>query len=247
MILYDFAMISKAPMKIKIDHFQATVLGIMLVVASMTTLAAPANITEAELKLLPPYCPHTMAFKGYNAVNRAKWEPLMGGWENFSAMHHYCWALISFRRAERSNMTSQEKRGLRTVALGDFGYVVKNTSSDFILLPEILTWIGRTEILLGNPAGANAAFARARTIKPDYWPAYTHWADFLQAKGQKKEAMEIVKSGLQHAPEAKALHTLFRTLGGKIADIPPPILKKESTPSEETSTGPAIDAAEQKL
>ncbi len=234
-------------MTIKINHSQAIVLSIVLVGTSMTTLAKPTNITEAEWALLPPYCPHTLAYKGYTKENRARWEPLMGGWENFSAMHHHCWALINFRRAERSNITSQEKHGLRKMALGDFGYVVIHTSSDFILLPEIFTWIGRTEILLGNPSGANAAFTKARTIKPDYWPAYIHWAEFLKAKGQQKEALDLVKSGLQHAPEAKALHMLYRTLGGKPADIPPPIPKVESTPSEEAPADPASNTTEQKL
>jgi hypothetical protein len=225
------------------NRFVATILGTLLMCAGSTAMAGtPLNISEAEWKLLPRYCPHTMAFKGYTAENRARWEPLMGGWENFSAMHHHCWALINFHRAERSSISSQERRNLRKMALDDFGYVVKNTSSDFVLLPEILTWIGRTEILLGNPAGANAAFARARTIKPDYWPAYTHWAEFLQAKGQKTEAMEIVRSGLQHAPEAKGLHTLFRMLGGKPADIPPPLPKQEPTTAEEAPAEPPADS-----
>ena len=244
-IQFDSEMINEAPMNIKINHFLAAMLGVLLVGTSMPTLAGPANITEAEWALLPPYCPHTMAFKGYTQANRARWEPLMGN-VNFSHMHHYCWALINFRRAERATLPAQQKQGLRTEALGDFLYVVKNTSEDFVLLPEVLNWVGRTELLLGKPSNAGGAFARARAIKPDYWPAYTHWAEFLLAKGFKKEAMEIVKAGLQHAPGAKALHTLFRTLGGKPGDIPPPIPKKEPTPSDETSAEPEDNAIEQK-
>lgn len=114
--------------------------------------------------------------------------------------------------------------------------MVKNTDDSFILLPEILTWIGRTELLLNNPKNAGEAFAKARMVKPDYWPAYTRWAEYLQAKGFKKEALEIVRAGLQHAPEAKALNTLYRDLGGKPGDIPPPIVKVEPVPPPETAT-----------
>jgi len=45
--------------------------------------------------------------------------------------------------------------------------------------------------------------------------------------------MSIVKTGLQHAPNAKALHELFRILGGKPGDIPPPIIQQEELPTQE--------------
>lgn len=220
-------------MNIRVKHFFAAIAGVLLMSFGLTALAVtPANITEAEWALLPRYCPHTMAFKGYTAENRARWEPLMGQ-ANFSHMHHYCWALINFRRAQDAAVPAQQRRRLREEALGDFFYVVRNTDDSFVLLPEVMTWVGRTEVLLNKPTNANSAFAKARALKPDYWPAYSHWAEFLLAKGFKKEAMEIVKAGLQHAPGAKVLHELFRTLGGKPGDIPPPIPKKEPMPSEE--------------
>ena len=207
----------------KLNCFLATILGTWLASTSMTTLAgtiAEENITAGEWALLPPYCPHTMAFKGYQA-NKGKWEVVMG--KGFAHMHHYCWALVRFHRAEKATVPTTQKQYLRKDALDDFGYVVRNTDDDFILLPEILTWVGRTLILLGRPVDADKSFAKARTIKPDYWPAYTYWADFLLRNGHKADALELVKVGLQHAPRAKVLHELFRSSGGKPGDIPPPI------------------------
>ena len=138
--------------------------------------------------------------------------------------------------------------------LGISGMWVKNTDDSFILLPEIMTRIGSTYILLGDPKNASEAFAKARAVKPDYWPAYTHWAEYLQAKGAKKEAMELVKIGLQYAPNAKVLLSLFRTLGGKPGDIPLPIQKKEPTLPKESSSdqqpiedsAPATNSSEKK-
>lgn len=172
------------------------------------------EIDAAEWRLLPPYCPHTMAFSGYTPGNRARWEPLMGK-ENFSHMHHYCWALIRYRRAEKATTPTDQKRYLRTDALDDFYYVLRNTREDFILLPEVLTWTGRTELLLGKIDNADKTFAKARALKPDYWPAYSHWAEYLLQAGKKDDALAIVNAGLQHSPSAKVLHELLRVLGGK--------------------------------
>lgn len=115
------------------------------------------------------------------------------------------------------------------MALGDFLYVLKHTDENLILLPELLTWIGRTQLLLNKPDDANQSFERARSIKPDYWPAYSHWTEFLLAKGRKAEAMTTVKLGLQYSQTSRTLLELFRVLGGKPKDMPQPITQKPDT------------------
>lgn len=172
----------------------------------------PENITEAEWAMLPRYCPDTLAFKGYGA-NRAKWEAAMG--QGFSHMHHYCWARITFARSQRATNSPQQKNAFLTATLVDLQYVVRNTDDTFILLPEVLTWLGRTYLQLHNPNEANQALAKARALKPDYWPAYSHWAEYLLQAGKKDDALAIVNAGLQHAPSAKVLHEQLRVLGGK--------------------------------
>lgn len=209
------------------NRLHATISGIILALVSTTSLANKideSDITKEEWALLPAYCPHTLPYKGYTPTNRARWEPLMGGWKNFSAMHHYCWALIQYRRAERPSVPSNQRQGLRSMALDDFLYVIKHTDEDFILLPELLTWVGRTQLLLGRQDEADQSFARARSIKSDYWPAYSHWAEYLLRTGRRNDALLVVKTGLQHAPTAKTLHELFRVLGGKPGDIPQPTI-----------------------
>jgi hypothetical protein len=238
----------------KVNHFLAAILGASLFGSGMSASAGkPDNVTNAEMVLLPRYCPDTMGFNYGDATwntspNAAKWVAMMG--HGFWAVHHHCWALIKFHRAERATMDSGQKLAYRESALGDFWYVVKNTNSDFVLLPEIFTWIGRTEILLGHPSNAGEAFARARASKADYWPAYSYWAEFLVTAGHRADAMAIVKAGLQQAPNAKPLLDLFGRLGGKPADIPPPIVKKESaatqeSPTAETGQQPALEAQNQ--
>lgn len=190
------------------------------IIGTATASEKPENITDAEWALLPPYCPHTMGFKGHRQPYIAKWSAMMG--EGFFHMHHYCWALVDLRRTERSSMSAYDKRQLRGRALGGFLYVVRNAPDDFILLPEIYTWIGRTEILLDRPKNAGEAFATARRLKPDYWPPYYHWAEYLQSHGKRAEAVEVTRAGLQFSPGAKSLLLLHSKLGGKPSDIPPP-------------------------
>ena len=236
-------------MKTKLNCLLATILGVWLVGTSLTAVARLAdNPTAAEWALVPRYCPDTQGYAANYARNRAKWDAIMGA-EYFSHLHHYCWARITLLRAQRPNISRAKKLELLIESEGDIVYVIKNTRDDFILLPEVLTWLGRTQLLLGKPADANQAFAKARTLKPDYWPAYTHWVEYLVTHGHKTEALALVKVGLQHAPQAKVLHEFFRSLGGKPGDIPPPIAKKADlpapdSPSPEQPESPPVTSTE---
>jgi tetratricopeptide (TPR) repeat protein len=152
------------------------------------------------------------------AIKRDYWVSIMG--KGFEHMHHYCRAQTNVLRSRKAGLTMQERTYLREKAVDDYRYVTKNAEPDFILLPEIYTRIGEVEILRGNPADANKAFAQARQMKPDYWPAYSNWAEYLMSHGQRAEALKIVRSGLQQSPDAKVLLELLRILGGKPSDIP---------------------------
>lgn len=206
-----------------VNVFLMTLLSIMYSPASASN--KPADITEAEWAMLPLYCPHTMGFKGHVQPYIAKWSNAMGN--GFFNMHHHCWSLIDFHRSLRIGLSNAERRNLLQRALGGFQYVINNSPEDFILLPEILTWDGRSETLLGNAKNAAKEFNRAIAIKPDYWPAYFHLAELLNRKGEKKEALEVVKRGLKYAPNTKPLRLLFSVLGGKPNEIPKPLTESE--------------------
>lgn len=228
--------ISGGLMKTKLHCLLAAILGVWLVGTSLTALARlAANPTEAEWALIPRYCPDTQGYEANYRKNRAKWDAIMGA-EYFSHLHHYCWARITLLRAQRATITKQEKQALLIESESDLLYVLQNTRDDFILLPEVLTWMGRTKLLLHKPLEADTAFSKARALKPDYWPAYSYWADFLLLSGRKAEALALVKVGLQHAPQATVLNELFRSLGGRPGDIPPPIIKNADHPVQETPT-----------
>ena len=196
-------------------------LAVALTGISTNTMAGkPENITGAEMALIPAYCPYTQSFSESRGSPESKrWESVMG--KDFWAMHHYCWAQINQLRAMRSGITESARKSLLAVARDDYRYAANNTARNFILLPEIYTRIGETELRLSRNNDASRSFAKARSLKPDYWPAYSHWAEFLMYSGKKAEAKQLVKAGLEYSPNSRVLREQYRLLGGNPSDIVP--------------------------
>jgi tetratricopeptide (TPR) repeat protein len=221
----------------------------LLLTAIVCLMAVPAlankpkNITKAEMALIPKYCPDTMGF-GYgdahfNTSPRAPhWVSMLG--KDFWNLHHYCWALINLSRANRFGIAKQLRNGILQDVLNDYRYVLDRAEPDFILAPEILTRVGEAELKLARPERADDAFARARQIKPDYWPAYSHWIEYLIAKGRRSEAKSLAQEGLEYSPKVKTLQEQYRLLGGDPALIvpkPPPLVQSDE--AEPAATLPA--------
>jgi tetratricopeptide (TPR) repeat protein len=197
--------------------------GALVIVSSIVCAGQPSDITPTEMALIPPYCRDAQTF-GYGdayyntSPNAAKWVGMMG--KGFWAIHHYCWALINLGRAERPSTPRVIVTGLRESAIQDMEYVINHADPDFVLLPELYTKIGNVQLMLKNPTSAHDSFAKARVLKPDYWPAYAGWAEYLQAAGYKAQAREVVANGLAHAPSSRTLRQMFVELGGNPASIP---------------------------
>jgi tetratricopeptide (TPR) repeat protein len=208
--------------------------------AGAASAQRPENRTDAEMRLLPKYCADTGA-DNITSPKRAHWVSLMG--KGFAHMHHYCWAQTNLLRAQRNGVSPQTKRGILEGVRSDYQYVLNNTTVDFIMRPEVLSKLGQVELMLANPNGANKAFANARELKPDYWPAYSHWAEFLIRAGKRAEAKQLLQTGLEYSPTAKVLIEQYRVLGGKPSDIVP--RAKDPAPEADAST-PAAKPDEEK-
>lgn len=174
--------------------------------------------TEAEIRLLPSYCKDTEWFPERYGEKRSYWIEQMG--DSFRHLHHYCWARLSVNRARKANISSRERISLLESALHDYNYVTHKAPDSFILLPEIYTKVGELQLLRKQPSKADEAFTRARYLKPDYWPAYSGWVEYLITTGRRAEALDVVKAGLYNSPNAKVLLEQYRILGGKPSDIP---------------------------
>jgi len=206
-------------------------------VAISATAAKPENVTEGETALLPPYCVDTEWWKGgprysnHMSPRAPYWESLMG--DGFYWMHHYCAALVDLRRSQMFLPGSDKKRYLLQAVKMEITFTIAQVSKKFVLLPEMYTRLGEAEIQLSDIGGAYDALSRAREIKPDYWPAYSTWAEVLIRLKKKAEAKKLVREGLEYSPDSKVLLDQYKSLGGDPKEIQP--VKKP---------GPAIDATE---
>ena len=228
--------------------FRLLLVGGLILWAGTGYALKPENIRHGELDALPPYCPHTMGFD-YSFSNKSPrapyWEAVMGF--DLWKVHHYCWALMSLKRAESRTMPLEQRRHIWIDAIGDMDWTVRNSSANFALLPEIHLRMGEVQLLLGSQTGAYNEFLRARQLKPDYWPAYSSWAAVLIKLGLKVEAKKLVAEGLGYAPEAKVLIDQYKALGGDPAKVQPlnkaPAAVDPAASSEATIPAPAQGAA----
>ncbi len=204
--------------KFKQDLLRISVGSLAAVLALMPMAAAgrPGNETAAEMALAPSYCPDTMSYGKPGSVpdnpspEAKRWVAVMG--KSFWAMHHYCWGEINRQRAMRRGVSPVIRQGLLESALGDYAYVVNYAPDDFVLAPEIRTRMGEVQLLLARPRDAEKSFAKARALKRDYWPAYSHWVEYLMKVGRNAEARKLVGEGLKYAPRSRVLREQNRVL-----------------------------------
>lgn len=191
-------------------------LTLLLCMASVSAWSQkPADITEGEMALLPPYCPDTQLFKYGDrytnpSPNAPAWIARMG--ETFWGMHHYCWGLIRMNRAKQFGVPAPIREGQIRGALADYEYVLANEQPGFPLAPEILTRMGEAFLALNDPGSAMEAFAKARKIKPDYWPPYVAWADVLAGIGKRADAIALVEQVVKLVPNDPDLQRHYKRL-----------------------------------
>lgn len=200
----------------------------------------PANISAGEIAVLPPYCIDTEGFmhgpenSPTQSPRAPEWVAKMG--RSFWAMHHYCWGLVSLNRLRFGRAETNNKRYYAKQIVNEYVYVVQNSPPDFIMLPEIWTRIGEASLLAGDIGGAMDAYAKARSLKPDYTPAYVQWAEFQMNNGRRDDARALVDEGLQHIPDSKPLLDLRRKLA--VAPAGAPRAAAAAKPAASKATAP---------
>jgi tetratricopeptide (TPR) repeat protein len=216
-------------------HYQVKRLVAVIICVAINLASGPAiarkpdNVTEAEMATIPRYCPYAQSWNyNINGPETKRWVSVLG--ETFHAIHHYCWAQINLQRSFRIGTSEQERRGLLGLVRNDYFYVIDNAKPGFVLLPEVWSRLGEVEVRLSKIKEANQSFANARKIKPDYWPAYSHWVEYLIRTGNKAEAKSLVKTGLEYSPDSRVLREQFRLLGGDPSTIKP--IKKQEIKDE---------------
>lgn len=181
----------------------------------------PPGVTPGELSLLPEYCVDTQGF-GYGDQYTSHMSPRGPYWVGLMGLsfwhhHHYCWGLLKMRRALLPGVRPEQRTGGLVDAYGDFDYVVRNATPDFVMLPEIFLKMGDTQVELGSISLALELYAESARRKPDYWPAYVSAAAALEKLGMKKDALGRIAAGLVQAPDDPVLQKNYKRLGGDLA------------------------------
>lgn len=168
-----------------------------------------------EVALLPQYCKYTQVYRklipeGNNAAEIDRMYATLG--RGFHALHHYCWAIVSTHRALFLAQTKQTRDFYLDQAVRDIDFVIANSPTDFVLLPELFTEKAKNLIRLGKGAVAVNQLERAIELKPDYWPPYAVLSDYYKDQGVVAKAREVLEQGLSAVPEAKPLRTRLAEL-----------------------------------
>jgi tetratricopeptide (TPR) repeat protein len=192
-------------------------LNALLLASSLDSSESRASLIEApqahEVALLPEYCRHAQLFvdKFGNRKEEQEWIARMGR-KNFQSIHHYCWAMVAIMRANRGGVSANLQNHNLQSAVADIDYVIRATSEDFVLLPELWTRRGKVLLRLKQYPNAEESFRQAAKMRPDYWPAYTGLAQLFLDQGKKADAMEALKVGLKYANDRRALERMLREI-----------------------------------
>lgn len=183
--------------------------------AQDSSAALQGEIRQHEVKLLPEYCPHTITFAPTYGSREGTnyWMQRLGS--TFKSMHHYCWALIALNRANRFNATAAEKRHNYSSVVSDIEFVLRYADDTFPLMPEMLTRRAEAFIQLDEFERAEQDLLRAMAIRADYWPAYAKLAEGLGAQGRKKQAITVLREGIQKARDPRMLQRMLNELEGR--------------------------------
>lgn len=161
------------------------------------------TFTPGEFALLPEYCQYQQNSPLRETPRGRFWMASLG--KTMDHIHHYCRGLRDIHFARTVLLSPQHRQFLWNRAAGEIEYMFNTNPPETPLMPEWLFRHGEVMIELGRIGDAKVAFERSRQIKPDYWPAYAGWADFLIRNRQFDEARALIDEGLRNIPDAPQL------------------------------------------
>lgn len=198
-------------------------------VLSLLLLAEPSLARDKPVELfpeigldrvfvLPEYCDYSQDGKyGYNASNptpaHQRWIALLG--PALHHIHHYCRGLKAAQKARDVLIPPQLRMSLYESVIKECMYVVENSPSDLVLLPEIFLRMGQAAFANRDVGRALAFYEKSRQAKSDYWPAYIEIARTNLSFGRRDEAISALKAGLEVMPDEARLRQALDRLSSQ--------------------------------
>ena len=156
------------------------------------------SFTAGELALLPEICKDIQGMPSYNGPRGDYWRSVAGN--VLEHAHHYCRGMRDLLFLRTLQLKPEHRRLLWDRAAGEMMYMIKNVPPNNPMQPEFWLHYGFAKMNFGDLGEAQRAFEQSRTLKPDYWPAYTYWADFLISNKRFDEARAVIELGLKQLP-----------------------------------------------
>ena len=177
--------------------------------------AGPDYPYEHELKYLPDYCACVSGkYKERYIQKKQKWKRYFKSKGNRGSdwihLHHYCFGLTAMSRLRRG---LGNRDHLMARAEGEFNYVIKQSSSRFVLMPEIQTNMGIVKLMQQKYVEAVLHFIRAIKLNKNYKPAYSYLIEYYKSQDKIKEAKKIASIGLQNNPDSEYFKEILSNLG----------------------------------
>lgn len=217
------------------------ILGITLGFIPIQSTLGYGSATEADLLFLPPYCKATRLYDpGLKSREYQYWYERLG--PNLESMHHHCQGLIYLRKLRQMPKGQPERQHLIKLTLGEFNFLLRRSEATlqaFPLWAEFLTIRGSAAILAEDWALAVQSYEKARTVKPDYWPAYLDWARQLDSLKLRQQARELIQQGLRIDPSVVPMREAFARYGGKPQDLPVPVAAPAASAPVASEAAPA--------
>lgn len=191
----------------------------------LTFSAVAEGITDAELSALPPLCAAKIKKKD-EALWRSQFKH-----DDWIHLHHYCGGLNALNRLLRYG--PEKAKGEIDGGLWEFNYVLKGTSQDCSLRPDMHYGKGKLLQHRGEVGSALLEFLRAIEIKPNHVGAILAATDIYLTLKKRENALALLEKGLLSAPETKSLQRKYTEMGGDIA-----LINKNSTTIKEAAKKP---------
>lgn len=157
---------------------------------------------------LPEYCLYTQGLPDGSAgmydhpLSTGKYRTMFG--DTWHHLHHYCFGLDDLFNAA-NHEDPFLRQGSYRKSVGEFDYVLHHAPDDFILGAEIYVNKAFALQAMKQYGDAVEAYTAAIERKSDYVPAYIGLSSCFETLGDVGQALAIIESGLQQAPDSSAL------------------------------------------
>ncbi len=159
--------------------------------------------SQADFAVLPEYCKAKCGYYEDDPAVFDAWEQRIGR-DNFLHMHHFCNAYVLEARAVKAD-NEKDRQRFYHAALQQNNYVIGRWTAGVPFLVIAYYRQGLLASELGDEAVAFKAYRNAIEINPNYTPAYAAISDWFGEHGDREQAVEYLRKGLDLNPESRLL------------------------------------------